>query len=262
MEAWKVLLLVAAIPTLLAAVFSYQNYGTLKEKTADRERQKGRVENARNQLERAKEELAKTEADTRALDEESETLRGQLAALKAQVSEQELKIQSLNDEIAAADKKIASFDELKKIFGEIDKINMQIATVNEEIATLEGNLANVENLLAVASAKKRESETQIERMEAMAKYRRSGTMWRDINTKVKAAYNDWGFVIIGAGDVDGLVPAATLDVTRQGRPICKLLVTEVEVDQATAEIIIKTLLPGQTVQVGDTVTKKATVTLP
>jgi len=262
MEAWKVLLLVAAIPTLLAAVFSYQNYGTLKEKTADRQKQETRVQNTRNQLERAKEELAKSEADTRALDEEAETLRGQLAALKAQVSEQELKIQTLNDDIASADKDIASFDELKRIFVDIDKINMQIATVNEEISTLEGNLTNVENLLAVASAKKREGETQIERMEAISKYRKSGNMWQDVNTKVKAAYNDWGFVIIGAGDVDGLVPAAILDVTRQGRPICKLLVTEVEVDQATADIVKQTLLPGQTVQVGDTVTKKATVTLP
>jgi len=68
----------------------------------------------------------------------------------------------------------------------------------------------------------------------MAKYRKTGAIWSDINTKVKSAYNNWGFVVIGAGDANGLVPAATLDVTRQGRPICELLVTEVEVNQATA----------------------------
>ncbi len=262
MESWKVLLLVAALPTIASVALAWMNKATLREKIDDRTKQAARVESARNELSRKKEELAKTESDTRMLEEESETLRGQLAALKAQVSEQELKIQTLTDQIAAADAEILKFDQLMAVFKNIDTINQQIASTNAEIVTLESTLINVENLLAVANAKKRESETQIERMEAMSRYRKSGQMWNDIDTTVKAAYNDWGFVIIGAGDVDGLVPAATLDVTRQGRPICKLLVTEVEVDQATADIITQTLLPGQTVQVGDTVTKKATVSLP
>jgi len=262
MEAWKVLLLVAALPTIASIALSFMNKATLLETIETRSVQETKVAEGKKALEKGKEELAKLETDARSLEQDAELMGADLISIKVGVSEQELLIQTLTDDIATADTKIAKFEELKTLFGEIDAVNQKIASANEEISTLQNNVAKAEESLNVASARKQESEIQIERMAAMAKYRQTGAIWSDINTKVKSAYNNWGFVIIGAGDANGLVPAATLDVTRQGKPICKLLVTEVEVNQATADIITATLLPGQTVQVGDTVTKKANVALP
>jgi hypothetical protein len=262
MEAWKVLLLVAVLPTIASIALSAMNKATLLETIEARSLQADKVEAGKKALVKAQEELVKLEADAKSLDQESELMSADLIGTKVSISEQELMIQTLTDEIATADTQIAKFEELKILFEQIDTVQQKIAAANQEIVSLKDNVTTAQNALAAASARKQESEVQIERMDAIAKYRKTGSIWSDINTKVKTAYNGWGFVIIGAGDAQGLVPAATLDVTRQGKPICKLLVTEVEVNQATADIITATLLPGQTVQVGDTVTKKATVALP
>jgi hypothetical protein len=262
MEAWKVLLLVAVLPTIASIVLSISNRATLAEAISARSLQQTKVDDGKKALEAARAELAKLESDAKQLQQDSELMTADLVSGKLGISEQELMIQTLTDDIATADTKIAKFDELVTLFKQIDSVQQKIAAANEEVATLEGNVSLAKNSLDSANARKQESEVQIERMDAIAKYRKTGAIWSDINTKIKSAYNDWGFVIIGAGDAQGLVPAATLDVTRQGKPICKLLVTEVEVNQATADIITTTLLPGQTVQVGDTVTKKATVALP
>jgi archaellum component FlaC len=262
MEAWKVLLLVAVLPTIASIVLSASNRATLLEAAATRDREKTKVEDSKKALETAKGELAKLEADTKGLQQDAELMASDLVTGKLGISEQDLMIQTLTDEIATADTQIAKFDELKVLFQQIDSVQQKITAANEEVASLQSDVTRAQTSLDSANARKQESEVQIERMDAIAKYRKTGAIWSDIDTRVKSAYNDWGFVIIGAGDAQGLVPAATLDVTRQGKPICKLLVTEVEVNQATADIIPATLLPGQTVQVGDTVTKKATVALP
>lgn len=262
MDPWKVILIVAILPTLGSITLSVMNRGTLVETLETRNLQQTKVDDGKKALEKAKEELAKLEADAKTLEQEAELMGVDLTSMKIAVSEQELMIQSLTDNIATADTRIAKIEEVKTLFGEIDAVSQKIAAANEEIVTLQTNVTKAEESLASANARKQESEIQIERMDAMAKFRKTGSIWSDINTKVKSAYNDWGFVIIGAGDAQGLVPAATLDVTREGKPICKLLVTEVEVNQATADIITATLLPGQTVQVGDTVTKRANVALP
>jgi hypothetical protein len=262
MEAWKVLLLVAVLPTIGSIALSAMNKATLLETIEARSVQADKVEAGKKALVKAQEELVKLEADAKTLEQETELMGADLVGTKVSISEQELMIQTLTDEIATADTQIAKFEELRNIFQQIDTVQQKIAAANQEIVTLSDNVTTAQNALAAAAARKQESEVQIERMDAIAKYRKTGSIWSDINTKVKTAYNGWGFVIIGAGDAQGLVPAATLDVTRQGKPICKLLVTEVEVNQATADIITATLLPGQTVQVGDTVTKKANVALP
>ncbi len=262
MEAWKVILLVAVLPTIGSIALSFMNKATLLETIETRSVQETKVAEGKKALEKAKEELAKLESDAKNLEQEAELMGSDLIGLKTDITEQELIIQSLTDNIAAADTRIAKIEEVKRLFVEIDAVNQKIAAATAEVAALQNNVAKAEESLVSANVRKQESEIQIERMDAMAKFRKTGAIWSDINTKVKSAYNDWGFVIIGAGDAQGLVPAATLDVTRQGKPICKLLVTEVEVNQATADIITATLLPGQTVQVGDTVTKKANVALP
>lgn len=261
MEPWKVLLLVAAIPALASVWLSYDNGNTLKAQIAEREAQEGRVQRTEENLVRKRDELANTQMEIRTLEQDTEAKNTQLAATETQVSEMNLRKQQLTDDISAADDKIASFNQLKDIGTEIETIDRQIAEVEQESMMLQDDINNASNLLAVANAKQDETQREIDRRESESKNRKAGIMSKDLNSTIKAAYNDWGFVVISAGDADGLVPAATLDVSRGGKPICKLLVTEIEPTQAVADIIPGSLLPGQMVQVGDSVTKLASVKL-
>ncbi len=261
MEPWKVLLLVAAIPAGASVWLSWENGQELTRVTQEREAQSGRVERTQENLVRKREELTNSQTEMRTLGQDTEAKTTQLAATETQISEMNLRKQQLSDTIAAANDEIASFDELKKIGVEIEKVDQQIAEVSNERNMLENDVNNMSNLLAVANAKKDETQREIDRRETEAKNRKAGLMSKDLESSIKAAYNDWGFVVISSGDVDGLVKNAQLDVSRQGKPICKLMVTDIEPTQAVADIIPGSLLPGQMVQVGDMVSKPANAKL-
>ena len=58
---------------------------------------------------------------------------------------------------------------------------------------------------------------------------RKGIIRGEFATTVKQAFRTTGdFVVINAGNNQGVVNKAQLDVLRRGQPICKLLVTSVE----------------------------------
>lgn len=262
MEPWKVLLLVAAVPTLISLGLSFTNQNTLKELIDNRNAQTIRVDNTKSQLGRTKEELDATGKETATLEQESDSLKNQLATTQAQVSEQDLRIKTLNEDIASATKKVASYEGLRAKVGEIEQFEAKLASRKSEVVELEESVTNTKNLLAVNEAKKEQSETSIKRKQAMEDYRRTGQNWATINTSVTAAFNDWGFVVLGAGDDQNISDAAILDVTRDGKPVCKLIVTEVQLSQAIADIVPNSLVPGQQVQIGDKVSKPASVSLP
>jgi len=123
MEAWKVLLLVAVLPTIASIALSFMNKATLLETIETRSVQETKVAEGKEALEKAKEELAKMETDARNLEQEAELMGADLIGAKTGITEQELLIQSLTDQIGTADTKIAKFDELKRLFGEIDAVN-------------------------------------------------------------------------------------------------------------------------------------------
>lgn len=262
MEPWKVLLLVAAVPTLASLVLSYQNQDALKAMIANRDAQTLRVDTTKSRLGQTKQESENTGKETATLEQESDSLKNQLATTQAQASELDLRIKTVTEDIAAATKKIAGFQGLKTLMVDIDQFEAKLASVETEITDLEEGVTNTKNLLAVNDAKKEQSDRSIKAKEAMDTYRRTGQNWAPINSQVTAAFNDWGFVVIGAGDDQNISNAAILDVSRDGKPVCKLIVTEVQLNQAIADIVPNSLVPGQQVQIGDRVTKPAAVSLP
>ncbi len=262
MEPWKVLLLVAALPAAASLVLSGMNRGQLLQTIDNRTAAEQRVERTSNQLEQTKGELADTKQRTQTTEENTEQTRNQLVATRAEISDTEVRIQTMNREITEAENEIARFEELQRVVGEIEEVERKIALERSNISSLESDLNSAENRLAVNEAKKADSDAIIERKEAVVKFRNAGQMWKDINTTVRAAYNNWGFVVLNAGDSDGLVSAAVLDVVRDGVPIAKVLVTEVEPNQSVADIVADSVVPGYAIQPGDRAVKEATVSLP
>ena len=75
-----------------------------------------------------------------------------------------------------------------------------------------------------------------------------------IRTTVKSVYGEWGFIVIDAGNRQGVVRQATLDVVRGGSIIAQAIVTQVEQGVAVANILKDSVAAGVTVQIGDVVT--------
>lgn len=262
MEPWKVLLLVAALLIAIALGLSVMNRSTLSAWKSNCDDLGEKVKITQREAEKIKSEGDAITKETATLVQEADSMKNQLATSQAQVSELDLRIKTLNENIAAATKKIASYEGLKKKMDDIAQFDTKLRTAKTEVTELEEGVTNTKNLLAVNVAKKDESERAIKLKEAKDTFRRTGQNWAPINSKVTAAFNDWGFVVIGAGDDQNISNAAILDVTRDGKPVCKLIVTEVQLKQTIADIVPNSLVPGQQVQIGDRVSKAAAVSLP
>ena len=78
----------------------------------------------------------------------------------------------------------------------------------------------------------------------------------ELATSVHAVYKNWGFVVLGAGDLQGVTPNSQLIVTRGEEVVCELVVKSSTNKAATAAVVVSTLQEGDYVRVGDKVTAK------
>lgn len=255
MEAWKVILLVAALPLMGAAGLAYMNGQKLKDEIDARIRKEDQVAQAESRKAKLEAEKAKLEKDISEKRAEKDEKQASLDETNNKISQAKLDIDDLMADIKTADDEITRYTELRIALGEIEEIERKMENLRTSIATVTEDVTNVSNLRMVARAKRDETQSEIDARVTEDKNRKAAIITKDINSRVKAAYNDWGFVVIDAGDADGIVLNATLDIVRQGKPICKVLVTDLEPTQSSANIIRSSLMPGQSVQVGDSVIK-------
>jgi len=75
----------------------------------------------------------------------------------------------------------------------------------------------------------------------------------DFEASVAAVNNDWGFLIIGAGENSGLTGQSKLLVKRAGRLVGKVAISSLEANQAVAEVVPGSLGKGVVIQAGDRV---------
>ncbi len=257
MEPWKVILLVAAIPAGIAVALSYLNGENLREKVEERERQQRNVVSLQERLDRTVAEIAEKERETIELNQETESSKTQLAQAESKLLELNAEIEAMNLQVTQAEQEIAAASELETMMVDFNQVTQQIAQTKQAIADEDQKINMIQNSLSVRMARKGDLERQIETYRTRDKNRKLGIMEK-LEAQVSNAYNSWGFVVINAGDSEGVVTNATLDVFRQGQAVCKIRVTEVMPHESIGEIITSTLLPGQLVQVGDSVVHKGT----
>ena len=132
-----------------------------------------------------------------------------------------------------------SMDEIKVLDKEIKELNTMVANREE----------NLDNL----TTKNTGLETDIANLKAHILSRSDGRSIDGLKTKVRAVYNSWGFVTLSDGDKNGVVLNSTLDVIREDEVIAKLLVTIVEQDSASANIVPGSMAPDTFLMIGDLV---------
>jgi len=257
MEPWKVILMVAAVPTLIAAVLSGMNNASIGKLQDTRNMKTSNVEAKKQALTELEDKLVTATNETTAAAAESTALTAELTEAEAVIAEKDVEIQDKTRQVADSEAKIKQFDELVGKVGEINKITEIIAAKNMEVDQITQEVTRASNQFAIVDAYNQDQLREVSVLENEAANRKRGGLAKDVTSHVKQAYNDWGFVVIAAGDVEGMVPNAVLDVTRQGKPICKVVITEVEPSQAVADIVPNSLTPGQLVQVNDQVFGRA-----
>ncbi len=259
---WKVLLVIAAVVLAGAAYLSYDNLNTFKLKVADVEDNKRTKSQREETLKTTNEEIVVLEQSIQMLVTETETLQTTKSDLDLKVVEAEAnqKAQQANFETAKAD-----LDKAKELIGDIaqiEAIQREMIQIRTQIEETEIEITGLEGAVAAAQVERDRLEKVAAELVALRTDQEAGVIRGEFQSRIKNAYNQWGFVVVAGGNDQGVVNRAQLDVYRRGQPICRLLVTSVEAAESVAEIVPGSLAPGQRVQVGDTVVKSVRVQTP
>ena len=200
-------------------------------------------------------ELEKEMAATEMLVQETEGLNTKITVAKGKESEYKGQIEVLTTQVTVAAAMLKKGQEFMRQVPDIQARKMQMAqlqnNIQEEITAAE----KLQKQIVEVNNQRNILQGQAGELQALTNDQAAGRIRGPFKSTIRKAFNNWGFVIIGAGDEQGVVNRAQLDVTRRGQPICKLLVTTVEPGECVAEIIPGSMAPGQAIQPGDDVSK-------
>ena len=175
-------------------------------------------------------------------------------ALDRTLAEQEERLASENQRAADVDKIIAEIREqigdpnveIEDVAGIVEARKEEKKAKDKALEELELVRANLEKTIAATKADIERKGTKID--ESKARIRGN-----NFAATVATVDNEWGFLVINAGEKSGLAGDSKLLLTRNGRLLGKVLVSSLEANQAIAEIVPDSLPPGVRAQAGDVV---------
>ena len=253
---WKALSVIAAILAAGAASLSFLNKGDVeleRELTATSENNLKDI-NARFAEVKADQEsfmVRNTKMEERrdlAIDEQ-DAEKAKLEVKTQEVIDTDDRIKELETEIAESKEQIAEFGNIEQLMALINQLQTDLFTSKNQIAVLEDQLVASESR-EVSTTKRIQSYKNLE-------FRQRNGEMVSISAPITTVYNTWGFVVLGAGDRQGVVSRTKLDVNRGGDKIAELVVTNLEKNRSVCDIVPGSMQPGQVIRPGDRVTVNA-----
>lgn len=252
----KVLFILSAVIILVSAFFAYQNG---QEFTRVRngvlglnlsvQKAKGEAEKIVGEVNGVIGSIAQVQGD---LDVESEKVKSQ----KLKLAQVENDMKRDQDILESNNKKLA---DLRVKLEKLPK-DMKPETMVENINTMKKSTAELE---AQAELKKKEVATEEEKMiSARKEYeeivrkiedRKKSFDRNSLVARVVAVNDAWGFVVIDAGQSNGINEATKLLVTRGSRTIGKLSIISVQGNRTVANILPESITKGLSIAPGDRV---------
>lgn len=186
--------------------------------------------------------VAKSEEVQKELDKATE----ELSAAKKVVANLKSEHKGNESEIADANEILRELPNPTELVPKIKRMRSQLAEATSGIGTEEARLANLTRQDIAGKAKIKELRGTIDTITG-------GKSLPNLNARISAVYRNWGFVILSAGDKQGVVSGSVLDVIRGDAVIGKLRVTAVEAGRASADIVLDSVAEGAVLQPGDKV---------
>ncbi|MDX1680671.1 MAG: hypothetical protein R3242_08070 [Akkermansiaceae bacterium] len=203
----------------------------------------------KEELAQAKEVRVNAENDLDLAQKKENTLRDTIAKREAALAgykEQQKKFEDTKAEV----EQLAG--ELGMDFT-IDNIEQHLARMKETKTQRVERVEELDLLITEAEESIEENTAELARQVAREEARQLKIDRGAIEAVITGVQQDWGFLVIGAGEKQGFTPTSTLLVMRDGRMIGKVRPSSIEPSQTIAEIIFPSLAPGVQLQPGDTV---------
>lgn len=251
---WRILTIIAGTVLLaISAVLGFLNKNKLAEEVTNleqiresvKERQK-RIDSDKALLDKAEKDRDEAQAITKTMTTEladlkakNETIRMELAAAKDLVAENKEKIDKLKKSQEGA-------PDLDAIAEKINELKKEQAKFSQEVADKEAQLAATESKLGVVTAKIKASQQREEDI-------RKRISPSELKTNIASVHQALGFVIINAGGNKNVVLGSNLAVMRGTEKIGELVVSSVEKNRSSADVVPGSLAAGQMLMPGDVV---------
>ncbi len=261
----SVLYIIAVIVLLVAAFFGYQlmtQYEDQLAATADLVNRNQVLSSAIDDKKEEKGTAGKTRDTSRSGRDDANSELELASAKSGQLRSTEAKIDARIEEAQA------ELDEVNKLVAEMKKTlpGITMANLPSEIKRLKTEKTEKENRLSELDTVNTKMEEDIvkkgsdlEREQGILAESRERVRANKLEAPVTAVNNEWGFVIVGAGEEVGLTSSSKLLVKRAGRLIGKLTISSLESNQAIADVVPDSLAVGARIQKGDRVILQKTV---
>lgn len=250
----KILFILSAVVMLVSSFFAYQNGRAFAEVRSEKLTKHAQIKTELGKLSGLNEGKKK-------VDEDVEVVQGELDVELEKAKSQKLKIAQADPEPVQKqlDAKNAELAELNTTLAKLPK-DVKPETLVEDINRMKQNIAE---LSAQADQKKGEVEGKLKKVNDLQKAiddinrkileRQKSFDRNGLVAQVVAVNNDWGFVVVDAGESRGITPDTKLLVTRGLETVGKLSILSVEGNRTVANVIVDSLVPGKTVTPGDRV---------
>ncbi len=249
----KVFGTIAAVILAFSAFVAWKNQVAYKKQIETLHTSQNVEKSTKRDLAKAQKRLKDAEeAKTRHIakkvevDKELEVAVVALAKAEKVVVALEEEYKNKETEIANADEILKGLPNPKELVPKVKGMRSDLAEATSAIATEEAKLANLT----------RQDKTGKERIKAIRELMRlqtSGESFPNLSTRISSVYRSWGFVILSAGDKQGVVSGSILNVMRDGEVIGKLKVTAVESGRSAADIVLDSVPEGISLHSGDKV---------
>jgi len=134
-----------------------------------------------------------------------------------------------------------------------EQVAEKVRELMESNEALEKKIAEEEATIAALGKESERLNTLITAARKLNQDRQARISPAELACTVLTADPNWDYVILDAGVNKGIVIGSRLAVERNGKKICELNVTTVEATRTSCEVVYSTLLPGESVKIGDRV---------
>ena len=252
----KVLFLLSAVVMGVAGFFAFQSGRTFTEV-------RNNVAAKHKQIRADLAELTTAEGKVQSLIADVGRVQGEVDVESEKLKQQKLKLSNLEGDSKRAqegvDAKSAKLAELTQLLADLPP-DVKPETLAEDLNRIKQAIADLE---AQAELKQKEVDGEVQnvaaaqaRLDGIARKleeRKKAFERNSMTARVVAVNNDWGFVVVDAGEAEGISESTKLLVIRGTQTVGKLSILSVQGQRTIANVLPGTLVGGLSVAPGDRV---------
>lgn len=252
----KILFILSALVMAVASVFAWQNGRKLAEirnTASDIHRQ---IKNELKDIAALDSDFGKVKGDVAAVQTNLDTENEKLKGFKLKVSQLDVENKNVEADYKAKDTKMAELNAKlaklpagfnpKTIAEDLNKIRQEIVELQTAAEAKKGEVEAENTKLTTA-------QKGLEEIVAKVEARKQAFERNGMEASIVAVNADWGFVVVNAGEKEGITPSTKLLVIRGTQTVGKLSILSVNGNRTVANVLTDTLAVGMSPAPGDRV---------